>query len=585
MLAYAWDNLDLTGKANREILKAMSADDLRRASRDESRFIEAVHLALARDYTGAAGQFQRYYDSGGKSAKPDRAVLLGRALELAGKPAEAEKVFASAGDHPAALMFLGMFDGKQMNMAKGRLVFAGAYRGFLMSDLAASLDANRLQFGAALNRWGLLSEARNEMESCVRQARTRADDYGGLRCRQLLAVIAIEQDRSDRDLAATQNDLEQVVSDAGRLGFQLLLGRAHLSLGQVFVQRGDYAAADRNFRAAMTLAESEESLRLQAQIDYASADAHNRSGQPAEAEREARRALAFYDSDHAAKEAAWCAIVLGRALKNLGRFDEALAVLNRRSTMTPPVAREDRIVLRHTIGTVYAAAENHPAALREYRNALELGLTGDPAPYLLSIAEAEAEMGDLPGARRKLEDLARRKGLPGLYRTDLRRNTARVELYAGTPAAAVRVLERSVPAQSEDGDDKVLLGIAKIRTGKTVEGISLCRGALGAGRYARTGSASRLCLLEGLARAKDLAGARLIYDSIGKNWTPRVESAWRADALMSTLEPSNAQLRQAATAHLDDLRRLWSDEVFLRYTSRRDVRNQMSAAKLMSRRQ
>jgi hypothetical protein len=81
-------------------------------------------------------------------------------------------------------------------------------------------------------------------------------------------------------------------------------------------------------------------------------------------------------------------------------------------------------------------------------------------------------------------------------------------------------------------------------------------------------------------KQKDRVQAREVYGSIGTMWTPPVESAWRADALMCTLEPANRQLRNAAMAHLEDLRHLWSDPVFRQYLRRTDVQQALSAARL-----
>ena len=380
MLAYAYTNLDLTGKANGEIIKAAADADLERASVDERLFIKAVQSTMARDYPGAADQFRRYYNSGPQAVKPDRAVILGRALELAEKYDEAEKVYESAGNRPAVLEAKAIFDSKRMRIPQARQEFDEAGSGFRQSAQLAALDETEFQMGVALNRWGMIPEARRALESCVSQAKASGDDYGGLRCKQILSVVFLDQATTDRELAATQRYLEEVIDETGPLGFQLLLGREHSSLGQVFSRRGDYEAADRQYREAMTLAESEESARLEAQIDYAAADTHNRSDRSIEAEQEGRQALAFYDADHAQKDIAWCVIVLGRALRNQGKFDEARTLLETRNAKMTNLSPHDKAVMLQTIGMIYAGEQNHPAALKVYRDALRAQPRRRPRP-------------------------------------------------------------------------------------------------------------------------------------------------------------------------------------------------------------
>jgi tetratricopeptide (TPR) repeat protein len=462
-----------------------------------------------------------------------------------------------------------------MRVPKARLEFDEALTGFRQSGELAAMDQAELQLGVALNRWGSIPAARSTLESCIRQANTSGDDYGGIRCKQILSVIARDQARTERELAGTQLYLEELVDEAGRLGYQLVLGRARLTLGQVLSRRGDYEAADRQYKDAMTRAMSEESLRLEAQVDYAAADTHNRSDRSVEAEQEARRALAFYDADHSQSDIAWCVIVLGRALRNQGKFEEALSLLESRNAKMTNLSSTDKAVMFQTIGMIYAVEQNYPAALKEYRQALALHPGGDLGPYQLLIAEAQAETGDLAGARRTLRDLALRGNLPGAEQKELEPDLILLDLYDGSPAAAARI---SPP--KDEGQGGVFAAIAKIRTNRIPDGISWCQSVLKSSHDTRVVTAARLCLLEGFMKQRDRVRAREVYGSIGKVWSPPVESAWRADALMCALEPANSQFRSAAMAHLEDLRHLWSDPVFRQYLSRTDVQQAMSAARL-----
>lgn len=572
LLAEADDSLELSGRANREMIRAISEDGLRHASADERLFIEAVRLKMARDFNGAADAMRHYYNNAGQAARPGRAILLGRALEAAGRPAEAEGAYRSALPLAAAYEAMGALDAKQKHVDVAREEFDAARRSFAAAGEKSAFTGLDLAVGAALSSWGKPQEALDAIGRCVRDARVQGDAYGELRCRQVMGVVQAGLAKTAEDFASLEDQLAANAADAEQQGFESTAARSEMQLGQVLGFQGRHVEAEGHFKEARRLAVLAESPRLEAQADYYSADGHNRSGQPQEAEKEARRAMAFFTADRFQSEVVASALELGRALRNLGRYDEALDVLTGQ-TKSPGLDARQNARLRHAIATIYQYGENSPSALEALTPVLAGGVVGDDLPYLLLEAEIRADLGDLDRARQALGEIARRKGLLGPEQAELLRLQSVVEVYGGAPAKTLGRLNGTPDAESQ-----ALLGTAEVRAGRAVEGYATCEAALPRLPRGTTYSEGRLCMLEALVARRDAAGAARLYGSIGGAWTPRVESAWRAAALMASLNPSEPEARRKATEGLDTLRRAWGEAAYRRYLTRPDVQHLLASA-------
>jgi tetratricopeptide (TPR) repeat protein len=575
MLAIVYDRLEMTARANRELLKATGGDDLRHASSEERLLIEGVHLTMARDYAGAAREFRHYADKSSRFEKSGRLMLLGHALELAQKPAEATSVYEANRDNPSALVSLAALDAGESRIPKAKAEFEEALGIFRKSRQHAPLARTQFRYGLALNGWGEISAARDLLNSCVQEGTSAGDSYDAAQCKRILGEIALQRAQTDQDLTLVENAFAELANESDHQGFQAMLGWAYMGLGQVDVRRLDFKSADLHFREAGRRAENEDSGDLRAQVDLLSAGAHNRSSRAAEAEVEARRALAFYELQGSTRQISQCRLALGQSLRNQGRLPEAITVLEGMKEKSSLLAPSDRFQLRFAVASVYAAEENQPAALLGFQEAMKTGNAGNEAYTLMPLARAQISLGAFDEARKTLSLPAIRKNLSTVQQSNLRELTATLELYSGFPAKAENIV-----SGLNDNEARMLLGLTKVRAGKTLDGIAICRTVLESGQRPGTDSRPRLCLLEGLIARKDTAGARAIYESIGKEWRPQLESAWKADALMLILEPSSPLFRSSAAKHIEDLRRVWGDAAINRYARRPDVQHELAAAGL-----
>jgi tetratricopeptide (TPR) repeat protein len=576
MLADAYNGQELTSKANREVLRAIDANDLRRSSADERRYIEAVRLTMARDYPAAAAAFQSYYEKADAAERADRAVLLGRALEMARKPAEAAAVYRSAGKRPAALLAPATMDSREQDVARVANEFAAANAEFEKQGEKAGVVQGEYAYGAALSRWGRIEDSRRVLDSCVENARALDDAWDALRCQQLLSALVRGTREESAQAPVVERDLKAQIEEANTRGFGIILGRALYTLGNFRVNAGDYDAADMYFRQALARAEEEESLRLKAQAQFALADLHVRINRPDEAEPEARGALQFYDNDRSVRDIAECVIGLVWALKDQGKLEEATSLLRDRQALLPSLAPRERMRMLAAGAALEAAKEDYPGALADFRALLDIDRTYDATAYQLWIPELEGDLGQMTEAHQALDGILRRKDLTKPQAANARTVQAELALYSGDARAAKRIL--ATPPLTDD--DSFFVAISELRLGESAQAIVLCRAALARPGVSPADSRARLCLLEADSILRDGAGAAQIFGTIGKTWKPQVESLWKAEAMLLSLNPADEGLRANALKHLDDLHKKWGDAAFRSYIGRADVRHLLQAGEL-----
>ena len=152
------------------------------------------------------------------------------------------------------------------------------------------------------------------------------------------------------------------------------------------------------------------------------AAAYNTLNRPAEAEPLLRRALEAREArgEGGSIEAIVDRVMLGTTMDKLGRFDDAIAISDEAIAMEAGKPSRDTVAARNVKATAQFHAGRIQDAKRTWDEALALAPTAmgvehpNYAVILASSANADLALGDLQGARRKLEPaLAALKGKQG----------------------------------------------------------------------------------------------------------------------------------------------------------------------------
>ncbi len=577
MLADADNELELTGRANRE-MNRIATSDLEDAASDERIYIEGVRLTLTRDYAAAAEQFRRYYQNGTPVSKPARAVLLGRSLEKARKPADAAKAYASAGKRGGALLSLAVLDSRQQRIPEALAEFDEARSQFDSLGEHGAMGGLQYQLGAAYNRWNRLPEAEAALQSCVEQTKVVGDVYDSLRCRQQLAVIALRSAKADEDYAAVRSDLEAIVDEAGQHGFRVLQARASMTLGQTDVMRNDVAGADHSFSEASALAEGEQATRVQSSIELAAADLHLRTQQPRVAEREAAAAAAFYEKDGALKEFSQALLLQGRAMLNQHRPDDALKKFQQERAVASKVSTGDEAQAWAAVGTVYEQQERYPEAAIQFQRALELAGTDLKAPYYrVDLAQVLAELGRWREARSVLQPVTTTALLPQARR-QLALDRATIELVSGNPKG---VGDELSGLHGPDAGLVVHLGEADLIRENFRGARSKCQSVLAGtdlGDDRQIAARAAICVAEATLRGGDAPNSLEVLSRYEPQWATLPVELLRALALRSAgliavgRKDESRTSVEAAKSAVGALIALWGPQDVQSFQGRADIR-------------
>jgi tetratricopeptide (TPR) repeat protein len=584
MLADAWNELELTGRASRELNKIEAADLVWVSSSDRA-YIEGVRLTLTRDYTGAVEQFRRYFNRGDEVSKPLRAIALGRALEKARRPDEAAKAYGSAGNRGGALLALAVLNSRQQQITKALDGFAKARKEFEAVGEHGAVAGLEYQLGAAFNRWGKLPEAEAALKSCFEQARAVDDFYDELRCRHQLATIRLRRATAPAALDSVARDVAGIVEAADRPGFQILTARAWLLLAQVDAQRGKYEAADRDFSEAFTRAQSEDAGQLKAYIGFTEASLYLRNHRAADAEKPARAALADYEAGGYMKEAGQACILLSRALRDLGRLDEARRVILDKASLFASLSATEIAQMHEALASLESERDNYPAAIAQLEAAIGSAPDGPNVPlYRVGIAQMRIELGMLQEAREILSEARKEAALPPALEEKIHRIEATAHLYELKPEAALEDLR--LPGKPASFLDPILAGLALIRINHAEDGIKSCDGAAKPGDRAEVKANIALCAAEGLAALHRMSDAGERLAQIDEAMRKDPVMAWRMAVLEAQMHGvgiaagSGAAPQDQIRAAISALQELWGRDMLMRRLLRPDVQRDLTLAGL-----
>jgi tetratricopeptide (TPR) repeat protein len=576
-LAEAWSNLDLTDKATQEMLLARR-QDLSTLSRLDRLQLEAIDLALTREFPAAAAKYEQMLSLG--SPDSDGIYLdLGRAYDNAGKPDKATEAYRRAAEgpahNPAAWLSLGVLYSRAGTASKADQAFQQAeqlYR--LGNNLEGSIEL-AFQRGSAASARDQFETATAYLNSALETARLAGNVQQEVRIKLYLSTNAYRSG----DAASAERYAREALDTARLNRIDSLAVRGLVSLGSAYSRKGDSGGAERYYQQALNLARSGSSPRLTALSLLSLAAVHDAAAQFKTSEPEAAEALAFYQANGFARESFQCLTILGRARVWAEDYESAMDFFGRASAVAEGTQDRSLMALgEESLGTVLLAQERYPEALPHFQRDLDLSATDERRGYAgLNCAEMLWFLGRYDEAREAIAAAeARAVKFPAL-RLRLLRDRAGVELSQEHYTEASTLASQALAANN--GRDGTLhsqlaglLGLAQAGSGNLARGLQLCRESLDAAEKVgatTTLNRARLTLALALAHAGDRSGVLAALRDHDPDATKYPESRWRALALMSQADPRyTAPAREAASG----LERLWGQQAFQKYLARPDVR-------------
>lgn len=397
-LAEAWADLDFDGLAQSEMLAVIGGEN--RIAPLDRLYLDAIRLTLRRDFPGALARYRQIFSRLPNAEKPVGYIDLGMAEERAGDPQQALVDFRQAQRldprNPAPFLRAAVVETHQGQADAANIDFRRAealYHDEMNPEGQAELDYER---GYLANENEQNDAANAYLSHAVDEARQIGSPQLEIRALTQLSSVAYNtvHDADAVQLAqraialARDNQLNSWAAD----GF--------VRLASAQLDERQYADADNSLSEALQILRQPEQLRVEAMANLTLASLRNQQHRYAEVSQPAHQALAWYKTNGYFGEAAQALLLIARADRSLGNTEQSLHEADEVLALATQSARAGlRTQAEELEGSIYAAVENYPLALKHFEKALRHAGNGQYQPYeLRDCAQMLAALGEFPMA-------------------------------------------------------------------------------------------------------------------------------------------------------------------------------------------
>jgi serine/threonine protein kinase len=390
-LAEAWVNLDFDGNAQRELLVATPGG--RQLRPLDRMYLDAIHATVTKDFPAEITIYRQILNSLPPDQKGSGYVDLGMAYERAGDPNHALENYTRAAtldaDNPAPFMHTAVLQSRQHHVPEADRAFERAQT-LLTTEMnqegLAELDYAR---GLAANDNSKSAEAKEFVDRSLDEA-TRIPSVQ-LQIRDLVQLSSIT-DRSNP--AQSVEYAKQAIRLARDNQLDAWAADGLVRLAGAELHRGDFQAAEDSVQEALQLAHQTQQLRVEAMANLTLASLMNQKHLPDQVVGPAQSALDYYKRNAYFRSAATASVLLIRAKRDKGQYQEALEsgnaflALSTKSGIHLLMMQAEEV-----IGTIFLQKEQYPEALIHFQNALSFADSGSRAYEALYSADTLWRLG------------------------------------------------------------------------------------------------------------------------------------------------------------------------------------------------
>ncbi len=589
-LADAWSELDFTGKAKDEILRASSLETKRGMPDTDRTYLDAMRATLTYDYAAAVSDYRTILGRLPEAEKAFGYIDLGRAEEKAGDLEEALKDYSEAArrapEDAASFVHLGILESRQGKTADGESAFAKAESLYRASSNIEGTAEIAYQRGYAASVRGDMAHAREYLAQSLRAAQDIPSVQ--LQIRALTRMSAIEGlvDNTDQSISLANQSI-QMARDNG-LDYWAIDGLVRL--GSAYLKRNDYAGAEPPLQEALRLASDGERSRLVANAQLSLASIRNQQGKPAETIDYAQKALDYYKPAGFFTESTSALTLIGRAERDQAKFKQALSRAQEELGMVKKMNNPASLVQpEELVGSILLDLEQFPDALTHFQASLTAARNvhqsveyqmlhcANTLWQLGRYAEAESMLATIPG------DFAARPQIkPLMHLAKARILLSRRQFEGALQEARFGLTEgKDLPSETAAALE-IVAGTAAAQTGAAQSAKSFCADAGQKAEEAMDPAAaaqSQLCQAEALLAAGSVqlalppaTSAVRFFSGSGQH-----ESAWRSLLCLSRINKAAGDRAAARKSASEAIVLIAEDErdwggAFQAYALRPDVR-------------
>jgi serine/threonine protein kinase len=592
-LAQAWTELDYVDRAKDELLaiQTLTRNGLTISPKD-SLYLDAITAMARRQFGDAAKAYTAI-----AKLSPDEShvyVDLGYAYENDGNPDKALENYLKAiplnnGQYATAYLRAGIVYLRKSDTDRAWDMFDKAEYLYRVGTNTEGINEVLRNRGILLRDKGRYSEAQALFEQCLVSARG-----SGLEGQQIAALIDLSYLASTQGFAAeAEKYAQQAVTFAQQKQLENLAAGGLLEVGNAYLIKLDYGAAERYFAQARDLARINKGRVREMSAVSNLGGIYIATLRVDEGLRLVQESLDFFRQGNYPRNVTYCLTQLARGYRRKGDHTAALQALTEKLELAQkgnsPRAIADCM---GEMGAVYMDQENLPKALAEYNEAAKIY---EMVPNQLRIiynklnrGNVLSRMGNYYEAQLLFDDLSEAtKSSNTELQPTVKSLIAQARLSQRNLPEAISLASEAVKVNSQDDPETAIesrytLGVAKALAGERKDGLQLCNEAVkmasDAGDFTLY-SRALLAQAEAALSSDDASTAlRLAMEAQARfARCSQFESEWRAWMISSRAsqrlgnkEKADEQLRNAQNAR-SKLEQQWGTDAFKQYSSRPDI--------------
>jgi Tfp pilus assembly protein PilF len=369
-MAEAWSNLDFQSDAQREMLIAAPGE--RYLAPTDQMYFAAIHATITGDFAGAVDVYRKILQRLPNTDRPAGYVDLGMAYERAGDPQHALENYALASspdsDNAASSMHTGILESRLHQAPAANQAFDRAEKIFTAEENAEGLAELDYERGYAANDRGDAKSAQQLLQKSLQEA----VDIGSIQLQiRVLSQLSSATVRFDPPKAAEYAQQAIRLARDNRLDAWAANGLVRLATAQI--REHQFKEAEDSVNEGLKLAQESQQLRAEALANATLANLMDQEHHPDQVIAPARSALNYYQKNGFFIPAGVESMMLIRAEKDKGHYDQALTSANAFLAMASRSELPDLLRLaEELLGSVLSEMERYPDALVHFLNAKKL---------------------------------------------------------------------------------------------------------------------------------------------------------------------------------------------------------------------
>ena len=407
-LADAWNELDFTENAQREMLHADGPAEQRGLNDTERLYIDAVRHTLVREYSAATDDYRAILSTLPPDRESDGYVDLGRISEKAGNVTETIAAYKKASvinpDDPAPFLHLGILFSRLRQASAAHDAFARAESLYEADSNQEGLAEVAYQRGYAAVQAGKFEDAKQHLDQSLAIARQIPSPQLEVRSLSQLSSAAYNGNQDDLAIQYAQQAIK--TSDENGLEYWSTDGLIHL--GVAYLSKEDFVAAEPALEQALGRAKQNGHSRLNALAELTLASLRNQQKRWDEQIKLASSALKYFQDYGYLDSADQAQTLVLRGERDKGEFEASLQAGNQLLQIANATHSNYYVAMAEEfVGGALMRLERYPEALTHFEQGKRNLQSRSQEAYLqVHVAEALVELGRFAEAESALAVIA-----------------------------------------------------------------------------------------------------------------------------------------------------------------------------------